>query len=193
MGAVFAIFAAFYFWAPKILGKNYNDNLGKIHFWTMFAGVNLTFFPQHFLGLAGIYDNLLNFYYPLAFTCTDMVKGCDNIFNYLDTEKFFLLFNIRTRALTLPSLRWLFRTPSLRVSKRSALGSTYSFNTYKLYSTIKPGIAYAPHLVPKFLTEPLRIYTPNLNINLIGVENKNRTVIYQWFNLINGKIYVGSA
>ena len=54
MGAVFAIFAAFYFWAPKILGKAYNDNLGKVQFWTMFTGVNLTFFPQHFLGLAGI-------------------------------------------------------------------------------------------------------------------------------------------
>ena len=54
MGAVFAIFAAFYFWAPKIIGKTYNDSLGKLHFWVMFAGVNLTFFPQHFLGLAGM-------------------------------------------------------------------------------------------------------------------------------------------
>ena len=39
MGAVFAIFAAFYFWAPKIMGKTYNDFLGKLHFWTMFVGV----------------------------------------------------------------------------------------------------------------------------------------------------------
>lgn len=54
MGAVFAIFAAFYFWSPKIIGLTYNDLLGKIHFWTLFLGVNITFFPQHFLGLAGI-------------------------------------------------------------------------------------------------------------------------------------------
>jgi cytochrome c oxidase subunit 1 len=53
MGAVFALFAAFYFWTPKILGKTFNENLGRIHFWTLFVGVNLTFFPQHFLGLAG--------------------------------------------------------------------------------------------------------------------------------------------
>ena len=53
MGAVFALFAGFYFWGPKIIGKSYNDYLGKLHFWTMFVGVNLTFFPQHFLGLAG--------------------------------------------------------------------------------------------------------------------------------------------
>ena len=53
MGAVFALFAGFYYWTPKIVGRNINDFLGKIHFWTFFVGVNLTFFPQHFLGLAG--------------------------------------------------------------------------------------------------------------------------------------------
>jgi len=66
MGAVFAIFAGFYFWAPKIIGLSYNELLGKIHFWTLFVGVNLTFFPQHFLGLAGKfsfqYFNEANFY-----------------------------------------------------------------------------------------------------------------------------------
>ena len=60
MGAVFALFAGFYYWAPKIVGRNFNDFLGKIHFWTLFIGVNLTFFPQHFLGLAG---NKLNQYF----------------------------------------------------------------------------------------------------------------------------------
>ena len=53
MGAVFGILAAFYFWTPKILGKTYNETYGAIHFWSLFIGVNLTFFVQHFLGLAG--------------------------------------------------------------------------------------------------------------------------------------------
>jgi heme/copper-type cytochrome/quinol oxidase subunit 1 len=60
MGAVFALFAGFYFWVPKIVGKNYNEFWGKVHFWTLFVGVNLTFFPQHFLGLAGNFI-ILNF------------------------------------------------------------------------------------------------------------------------------------
>ncbi|GMN84124.1 hypothetical protein SpAB1_17610 [Streptococcus pyogenes] len=54
MGAVFAIFAGFYYWFGKITGFSYNELYGKIHFWMMFIGVNLTFFPQHFLGLAGL-------------------------------------------------------------------------------------------------------------------------------------------
>jgi len=54
MGAVYAIFAGFYFWFPKLTGLNYNDVLGQIHFWIFFIGVNLTFFPMHFLGLAGM-------------------------------------------------------------------------------------------------------------------------------------------
>jgi cytochrome c oxidase subunit I len=54
MGAVFGIFAAFYYWIGKITGLQYPEVLGQIHFWTFFVGVNLTFFPMHFLGLAGM-------------------------------------------------------------------------------------------------------------------------------------------
>jgi len=54
MGAVFSIFAALYYWFPKITGYMYNETLGKLHFWTSFLGVNVIFFPQHFLGLAGM-------------------------------------------------------------------------------------------------------------------------------------------
>jgi cytochrome c oxidase subunit 1 len=50
MGAVFALFSAFYYWIGKITGKTYNELLGQIHFWSLFIGVNLTFFPQHMLG-----------------------------------------------------------------------------------------------------------------------------------------------
>jgi heme/copper-type cytochrome/quinol oxidase subunit 1 len=50
MGAVFGIFAGFYYWLPRILGIELNEVFGKIHFWTFFIGVNVTFFPMHFLG-----------------------------------------------------------------------------------------------------------------------------------------------
>nr|YP_009710594.1 GIY-YIG homing endonuclease [Amanita bisporigera]QFZ98542.1 GIY-YIG homing endonuclease [Amanita bisporigera] len=52
---------------------------------------------------------------------------------------------------------------------------------------------YGPHILPKFLIKPIRVYKPNLDRNVIGKENKNCTIIYQWVNLITGKIYIGSA
>jgi cytochrome c oxidase subunit 1 len=54
LGAAFAIFAGFYYWFPKMTGYMMSEALGRVHFWLTFIGVNLVFFPQHFLGLAGM-------------------------------------------------------------------------------------------------------------------------------------------
>ena len=54
MGAVFGVFGGFYFWFTKMFGCILSEYLGKIHFWLFFYGVNLTFFPMHFLGIAGM-------------------------------------------------------------------------------------------------------------------------------------------
>jgi cytochrome c oxidase subunit 1 len=53
-GAIFAIFGGIYYWFPKITGRMYNEVLGKLNFWLVFAGFNIAFFPQHFLGLDGM-------------------------------------------------------------------------------------------------------------------------------------------
>jgi heme/copper-type cytochrome/quinol oxidase subunit 1 len=58
MGAVFGIFSGFYHWFEKMTGLTYNEFLGQLHFWSTFVGVNITFFPMHFLGLAGTIKNL---------------------------------------------------------------------------------------------------------------------------------------
>ncbi len=54
LGAVFSIFAGFYYWFPKMSGRHYSELLGQLHFWIFFIGVNILFFPQHFLGQQGM-------------------------------------------------------------------------------------------------------------------------------------------
>ncbi len=54
LGAVFSLFAGFYYWFPKMSGRMYNEFLGQLHFWVFFVGVNVMFFPMHFLGLQGM-------------------------------------------------------------------------------------------------------------------------------------------
>jgi len=65
LGAVFAIFAGWYYWFPKMTGYMYSEPIGKLHFWLTFIGVNLVFFPQPFLGLPACRRRYVD--YPDAF------------------------------------------------------------------------------------------------------------------------------
>ena len=72
-GALFSIIAAVYFWFPKWTGKMYDESLGKLHFWLSFIGVNITFFPQHFSGLAGMPRRIPD--YALQFADFNMISS----------------------------------------------------------------------------------------------------------------------
>ncbi len=66
LGAVFAIFGGFYYWIGKMSGRQYPETLGKIHFWLTFIGVNLTFFPMHFAGIASMPRRIPDYPYHFA-------------------------------------------------------------------------------------------------------------------------------
>ncbi|MFN3662050.1 cytochrome c oxidase subunit I [Yoonia sp.] len=72
LGAVFAIFAGIYFYLPKMSGRMYPEWAGKLHFWAMFIGANITFFPQHFLGRQGMPRRYID--YPEAFALWNLVS-----------------------------------------------------------------------------------------------------------------------
>jgi len=86
MGAVFALFAAWYFWTPKAEGLTYNDRKGRIHFWGLFLGVNLTFLPMHFLGLQGMPRRIAD--YPDAFAGWNVVASAGSLFSVVMTAYF---------------------------------------------------------------------------------------------------------
>ena len=86
MGAVFALYSAWYFWIPKMLGLIYSIKGGKIHFWILFIGVNVTFFPQHFLGLQGMPRRISD--YPDAFAGWNLVSSFGSITSVIATYIF---------------------------------------------------------------------------------------------------------
>jgi cytochrome c oxidase subunit 1 len=90
MGAVFAFFAAFYYWFWKVTGYNYTEIFGQIHFWIMFIGVNITFFPMHFLGLAGMPRRISD--YPDIYTNWNVIASLGSIISFIGVIFFFFYY-----------------------------------------------------------------------------------------------------
>jgi len=87
MGAVFAIFAGFYYWITKITGLEFGQFLGITHFWIFFIGVNLTFFPMHFLGLAGMPRRIPD--YPDAYQKWNEFSSYGSVLSFVSVLFFF--------------------------------------------------------------------------------------------------------
>jgi cytochrome c oxidase subunit 1 len=119
MGAVFTIFAGWYYWFPKITGYMYSETIGKLHFWVTFVGVNLLFFPQHFLGLAGMPRRIAD--YPDAFAGWNYVSSIGSYISIFGLLIFFfglaVAFSRREKAADNPwgpsatTLEWTLSSP----------------------------------------------------------------------------------
>ena len=126
MGAVFALFAGFYYWAPKILGLSYNEFLGKVHFWTMFVGVNVTFFPQHFLGLAGMPRRIPD--YPDAYAGWNAISSFGSLISVVATIVFgVVIYDIFVNGKEVSNNPWLI--PSYFTSTEEFENETQTANT----------------------------------------------------------------
>ncbi|MCP4780550.1 MAG: cytochrome c oxidase subunit I [Hyphomicrobium sp.] len=119
VGALFTLFAGWYYWFPKMTGRMYSERLGKLHFWLLFIGVNVTFFPQHFLGLAGMPRRYAD--YPDAYTLWNQVSSYGSYISVVATFVFFyamlLAFLLKRQAPANPwgegatTLEWLLPSP----------------------------------------------------------------------------------
>ncbi len=95
LGAVFAIFAGIYYYFSKMTGRQYPEWAGKLHFWAMFIGANLTFFPQHFLGRQGMPRRYID--YPEAFAYWNYVSS---IGAFISFASFVFFFGVVVYSLT---------------------------------------------------------------------------------------------
>src|SRR3569623_331106 len=96
LGAVFALFAGFYYWFGKMSGRMYNEVLGKIPFFLMFIGVNIIFFPQHFLGLDGMPRRIPD--YTPAFAYWNWVSSVGFMITVVGVAVFFVNLAISLAA-----------------------------------------------------------------------------------------------
>ncbi len=119
LAAVFTIFAGWYYWFPKMTGYMYSEPIGKLHFWLSFIGINLAFFPQHFLGLAGMPRRYID--YPDAFAGWNFVSSIGSYISGFAVLVFFygmvLAFVRKERAAANPwgpgatTLEWTLPSP----------------------------------------------------------------------------------
>ena len=150
MGAVFALYSGWYFWIPKILGLDYNLLYSKAHFWVLFAGVNITFFPQHFLGLQGMPRRVSD--YPDAFTGWNFISSIGSIISVAATVLF-----LQIVYLQLVKGKAVFGYPW-------AVPQLFSDYLRILKDKSAPGLEWALHNPPKphaFTSLPLQSSGPN--------------------------------
>ncbi|TAN48716.1 MAG: cytochrome c oxidase subunit I, partial [Methylococcaceae bacterium] len=96
-GAVFAILAAIYYWLPKWTGRMYDEKLGQLHFWLSTISVNVLFFPQHFLGLAGMPRRIPD--YALQFAEFNMISSVGAfVFGFAQLIFAYLVYKAMTGA-----------------------------------------------------------------------------------------------
>jgi len=152
MGAVFALFSAWYFWIPKILGLDYNRMLGKVHFWILFIGVNATFFPQHFLGLQGMPRRISD--YPDAFAGWNLASSFGSIVSVIATGLFLYIVYIQlVEGKATSRYPWL--TPEFYTdSLQTLLNRNYISLEWALNSPPKPH-AFVSLPLQSFLFTPM--------------------------------------
>ena len=193
MGAVFALFAGFYFWAPKLIGRSYNETLGKIQFYTLFVGVNLTFFPQHFLGLAGMPRRIPD--YADAFTAWNKISSFGSLISVVSTVLFaYIIFDIFANGKKVNENPWAvpsFFTSISKFNKETITGNSLEWNLPS------PMPLHAFNILPKQSTSN---FSSNPNVTKIDkysapagdIDNKNIKYMHNFlFPFIMANLEVG--
>jgi len=155
MGAVFALFIAFYYWIPFFIGRTYPEIYSKLHFWITFVGVNLTFFPMHFLGLSGMPRRIPD--YPNAYVFWNYICSLGS---YISLFGLIFFFVVIYTILETKSYKLIF------LNRVSVISFVRAFNLVKLFTkrTLFPSL-YRNYYTP--------IYNPfnYMNSKIVTLKN----------------------
>jgi cytochrome c oxidase subunit 1 len=180
IGAVFAIFAGFYHWFYVITGKKYNEFLGKCHYWLFFVGVNVTFFPIHFLGLAGIPRRIPD--YPTAFEQWNQISSVGSLITIVSLVIFFTNINKALRGhysdANRTCLVWIKRNNEIFLHQVSII--RYNNNRAKT-------IIIATNIRPKLIEDRINIDLNNKIAQPKAIREQNRLQVErdgQFYRLI---------
>ena len=183
MGAVFALFAGFYYWTPKIVGRNINDFLGKIHFWTLFVGVKQI--SQSVVGKLRFY--FISLALPLPIVASLQIKGS---FAAYKGEKAM----VKSKPITINEI-----VNDLIEDKDSNDINLETFNN-KLNNlpnskSPNPKKGKSKLIFEKLNNIPAEFKFIGLNFSKLDIllNTKDKAGVYMFFNLKNGNIYVGSS
>lgn len=144
MGAVFSIFAGYYYWSEKMLGYAYNELLGQIQFFSLFVGVNLLFGPMHFLGLNGCPRRISD--YPDSFAGWNFISSLGSLITICSVFLFIVIVYLQFTLKRTSSLSYLFNTYSLALFRKN---TKYSYGSRDIeFTTSNPPIFHTYEEIP---------------------------------------------
>jgi hypothetical protein len=203
MGAVFSMFGGIYYWFDKITGVAYNEILGQIHFWIFFIGVNFTFFPMHFLGVAGMPRRVPD--YPDAFYAYNKIASWGSYISAWSTLVFFFMLYeaLARRNWTGPNFilhhlaDWYIEIAYKIIRKGENPKWIYYFLFVGVFYVKRPLLTFTGYLVLVLLifisiTISRKFHSVGRVVSLFLMRNASPSVYTNWYEkgLLNGRSYI---
>lgn len=159
MGALFSLFAGFYYWVPKIFGVYVNSTIIYVQFWAIFIGVNVTFFPMHFLGLAGMPRRIYD--YPDAYTNWNYISTIGSSISFISTIIFmYILYSIMVSNNVVDYNNTINNTTSTNIAYTFSIPTTWS-SINNIYSNSIEWVINSPINYHAYNALPIMLYLLN--------------------------------
>jgi len=215
MGVVFGLFAAFYYWLEFFLGYKYSDHLGRAHFWLTFVGVNLTFFPMHFLGLAGMPRRIPD--YPDIYWAWNYISSVGSLVSVFGILVFFILlvdmclpgsyfYQVKNNYYVIVLNSWLVSNRDFW-TERHAPENFYVFPKYNFFNIYDRGYIFLDRFVLSAFVETMHLlgadsaalkamrnnFVKYLHLSEIFLIDGNCSFIYRFLWIIRGWVSIFMA